>query len=182
MADLSPILRSFGGRTEYDLGSEPLGLIQAKLGVGRGRGVSGAANPLPGPDRPERPEFLFQVLFSCHRPRETAAPGSLASPRGDFGGPAPGVERARGSGGAGGTHSEAAEFGHRAQAPFRTLAAASAGPAPAGVSPAARLICMARPSPAAIGRRRAPPSRRPLPSAVGFRPPSARSCGQRADC
>lgn len=46
-------------------------------------------------------------------------------------------------------------------------------PPPPGFPPAARLICMARPSPAAIGRGRAPPSpAAPLPSASRCRVPS----------
>lgn len=65
-----------------------------------------------------------------------------------------------------GTHWEPAEFGHRAQAAFRTLPAASAGPAPAGVSP-----------PPVSFAWRAPP---PLPLAgAGPRPPPLPSLRRR---
>lgn len=97
----------------------------------------------------------FRVLFFCHRLRETAAPRSTAGgvtfAGWHRGGESAGQRR-------GGTHSEPAEFGHRAQAAFRTLPAASAGPAPAGVSP-----------PPVSFAWRAPP---PLPLAgAGPRPP-----------
>lgn len=95
-----------------------------------------------------RPAFSPRLLFSCHRTRETAAgSGSvrlagLALPRADSA-----AER-----------NARAEFGRRAQAAFRRLPAAPAGPAPAGVSP-----------PPVSFAWRAPP---PLPLAgAGPRPP-----------
>lgn len=71
----------------------------------------------------------FRVLFFGHRLRETAAPRSTAGgvtfAGWRRGGESAGQRR-------GGTHSEPAEFGHRAQAAFRTLPAASAAPPPPG--------------------------------------------------
>lgn len=106
----------------------------------------------------------FRVLFSCHRPREAEEPGStaggmtLAGWR--RGGESEGQRRRVG------THSEPAEFGHPAQAAFRTLSAASAGSAPAGVSP-----------PPVSFAWRAPP---PLPLAgAGPRPPPLPSLRRR---
>lgn len=133
---------------------------------GAERDAQTRASPHPSP----RPESLFW----CHGPPETAArkrevcPGDGESAGGSSGGERTGSQLRR--------RVRPSRSGR-----FQNAASGFRRPRPRRGFPAARLICMARPSPAAIGRSRAPPSPAP-PSAVGFRPPSARSCGQRADC
>lgn len=118
-----------------------------------------------------RPAFSPRLLFSCHRPRESAAgSGSavrlagLAPPR---------AERA--------PSSSRAERTGRVRQPrsgrFQNAPSRSRRPRPRRGFPAARLICMARPSPAAIGRSRAPPSLSAPPRRQGSVPRAPGAAG-----
>lgn len=142
------------------------------------------ANPRPGqasrPGRPGSkssregrsvPRFSPRLSFSCHRPRETAAgSGSavrlavLALPR---------VERARSC--------SRAEHPARVRPPrsgrFPNAPSRFRRPRPRRGFPAARLICMARPSPVAIGRSRAPPSPAAPPRRQGSVPRAPGAAG-----
>lgn len=140
------------------------------LGPAKPRGRDAQARRVAERDAQTR-VFPPHLSFSYHRPRETAAgSGSavrltvLALPR---------VERARSS--------SRAERPGRVRPPrsgrFPNAPSRFRRPRPRRGFPAARLICMARPSPAAIGRSRAPPSPAAPPRRQGSVPRAPGAAG-----